>query len=311
LIERLARVSPNTVPIFTSEVDSAGHTVKAFRAGAFDVVHMPTSFNRLEAAIERALVQNEMRSLRDNYQKNLESEIWARTAELERAVSAIERSYRSTLHSVVRALEKREREPEGHCERMITFSLRLGFEIGLGTEALRDLELGTLLHDVGMIGVADDILLKPEPLTESEWSAIRKHTIYGHEILRGIPFLEGAARIVAEHHECWDGSGYPRGLRGEEIDIGARILAVVDAFDAMTSERVFRKGRGYKDAVLELERYSGRQFDPMVVEAFRRIPADDWDFLRERSLLERPEQGSLRAVVSELVYSRRDVELVH
>jgi response regulator RpfG family c-di-GMP phosphodiesterase len=311
LIERIQRSSPKTVPIFTSEVDSAGHTVKAFRAGAFDVIHMPTSLHRLETAIERALIQFEMRSLRDRYRRHLEDEVAVRTAELERAFGEIESSYRMTLQAIVKALEQRELEAEGHSERMVTFSLRLGFEMGLDQEALRDLELGTLLHDVGKIAVSDHILKKPDTLSKAEWSAMKRHTIYGHDIIRNIPFLDGASRIVAQHHECWDGTGYPYGLRGEQIDVGARILSVIDAFDAMISDRVYRKGRGYREALAEIEKYSGTQFDPIVVDAFRQVPKEDWAFLRDRSLKERSESESFRAIVSQLVYSRREAELVH
>lgn len=311
LIPNLERLSPNTVPIFTSEIESAGNTVKAYRAGAFDVVQMPMSLQKLETAVQRAFIQFEMRSLRDRYRNQIESEVALRTFELEQDLDAIERSYRMTLSAVIRALEQRELETVGHSERMITFSLRLAYEIGLGKEALRDLELGTLLHDVGKINVPDEILRKPERLSISEWSMMKRHPIFGHEIISGIPFLEGAARIIAEHHECWDGSGYPRALRGEDIAIGARILAVVDAFDAMISDRVYRKARGYEAALTEIERFAGSQFDPMVVEAFRSVPQDDWEFLHDRSLTGRLENQSFQSLVSELVFARRGVQLVH
>src|SRR6185503_17561611 len=163
-------------------------------------------------------------------------------------------------------------ETEGHSERMITFSLRLGHELGLGKEDLRDLELGTLLHDIGKINVSDEILSKPERLDRAEWASMKRHPILGQSILSEIPFLEGSTRIVAEHHECWDGTGYPFGLRGEQIAVGARILAVIDAFDAMISDRPYRPGRSYSEALAEIEQFSGTQFDPMVVEAFRNVP---------------------------------------
>jgi len=160
LIPKLEQISPNSVAIFMSEIDSAGNTVKAYRAGAFDVVQMPMSLQKLENAVERAFVQFEMRSLRDRYRNQLESEVALRTFELEQNLEEIERSYRMTLSAVVKALEKREMETEGHNERMITFSLRLGYELGLDRETMRDLELGTLLHDVGKINISDDILKK-------------------------------------------------------------------------------------------------------------------------------------------------------
>jgi len=311
LIPELERLAVNTVPIFTSEIDSAGNTVKAYRAGAFDVVQMPMSLHKLENSIERAYVQYEMRTLRDRYRNQLESEVVLRTFELEQQLEEIERSYRMTLSAVIKALEKRELETEGHSERMITFGLRLGFELGLEKEALRDLEFGTMLHDIGKINISDEILKKPERLDMSEWASMKRHPILGHEILHGIPFLDGASRIVAEHHECWDGSGYPNGLRGEDIAVGARILAVVDAFDAMISDRVYRKRRSYQEAVAELERFSGIQFDPLVVEAFKNVPPEDWEYLHDRSLMDRAENQSFQSLVSGLVFARRGLQLVH
>ena len=159
----------------------------------------------------------------------------------------------------------------------------MGRELGLGEEQLRSLEFGSLLHDIGKIGVPDAILRKPAALSESEWVRMREHPLHGQKILSGIEFLEGAARVVAQHHEKWDGSGYPLGLRGEQIDFNARIFAVADAFDAITSDRVYRRGRSYEEAISELDTFSGRQFDPEVVEAFRRVPREEWDEIRRRS----------------------------
>ena len=311
LIPELEKLSVNTVPIFTSEIESAGNTVRAYRAGAFDVVQMPMSLHKLETALGRAFIQFEMRTLRDRYQNQLESEVALRTFDLEQHLEEIERSYRMTLSAVIKALEQREFETEGHNQRMITFSLRLGYELGLEKEALRDLEFGTMLHDIGKINISDDILKKPERLDMSEWASMKRHPVLGHEILQGIPFLEGASRIVAEHHECWDGSGYPHGLRGEEIAIGARILAVVDAFDSMISDRAYRKRQSYAEALSELEKFAGTQFDPIVVEAFQQIPAEDWEYLHERSLMGRMENQSFQSIVSELVFTRRGLQMVH
>jgi len=216
-----------------------------------------------------------------------------------------------TLKALVQALETRDSETHGHSERVVTFSLRLGIEIGLDKDALRNLELGALLHDIGKIGVPDAILRKPAALTPEEWDKMKLHPQHGQKILRNIPFLEGATQLVAQHHEKWDGSGYPCCLRGEGIDIGARIFAVVDAFDAMISDRVYRRGRSYQDALEELERFAGTQFDPLLVAAFKVIPKEDWEILRERSLADKQEVYSFQAVVAELVYSRQQFEMVH
>jgi HD-GYP domain-containing protein (c-di-GMP phosphodiesterase class II) len=194
---------------------------------------------------------------------------------------------------------------------VVTFSLRLGYELGLDKQALRDLELGALLHDIGKIGVPDAILRKPAQLNGEEWAKMKMHPLHGQKILRNIEFLQGAARIVAQHHERWDGKGYPFGLRGEDIDIGARIFAVVDAFDAMISDRIYQRGRSYQEALRELERCAGTQFDPLVVEAFKSIPQEDWEILRERSLMEKQEFSSFQAVVSELFFSHQRLELIH
>lgn len=311
LIPHLQTLSPRSVPIFISDNEIAGNTVKAFRAGAFEVIQKPLELRKAEAAVEKAFGKYELRCLKDSYQHHLEELVAERTVELDKALEEIENSYRSTLKALIQALETRDFETHGHSERVVTFSLRLGYELGLDKKALRDLELGALLHDIGKIGVPDAILRKPAKLTEDEWEKMKLHPQHGKKILRNIPFLEGAARIVSQHHEKWDGTGYPHSLRAEEIDIGARIFAVVDAFDAMISDRVYRKGRPYHEALEELEKCAGTQFDPLIVEAFKAIPKEDWEILKERSLMEKQELFSFQAVVSDLVYSRQQYEMVH
>ena len=311
LIPYLQTLSPRTVPIFISDNQTQGNTVRAFRAGAFEVIQMPFTLKKVEAAVEKAFMQFETKCLKDSYQYHLEELVAERTTELDKALEEIENSYRITLKALVQALETRDLETHGHSERVVTFSLRLGHELGLDKEALRNLELGALLHDIGKIGVPDAILRKPAKLTDAEWEKMRLHPIHGQRILRNIKFLEVAALIVAQHHEKWDGSGYPYGLRGEDINLGARIFAVADAFDAMISDRVYRRGRSYEAALEELEKFAGTQFDPMVVEAFKVVPREDWEILRERSLKDKQEAYSFQAIVAELVYSRRQFELVH
>ena len=129
---------------------------------------------------------------------------------------------------------------------------------------------------------------------------MREHPLHGQQILRGIEFLQGAARVVAQHHEQWDGSGYPVGLRGEDIDVCARIFAVADAFDAITSDRVYRRGKTYEAAAQELDDWAARQFDPKVVEAFHRVPKEDWEELHRRSLMPKPDQFDVRQLVQRI-----------
>jgi putative nucleotidyltransferase with HDIG domain len=225
----------------------------------------------------------------------LEELVEQRTAELDRALNSLEHAYRSTLKALTAALETRDSETHGHSERVVTYSLRLGKEYGLSSEKMKALEFGSLLHDIGKIGVPDSILRKPAKLTEEEWVKMREHPMHGQQILRGIEFLEGPARVVAQHHEKWNGTGYPHGLREEDIDVCARIFAVADAFDAMTSDRVYRRGKSYEAAAKELDDWSGRQFDPKVVAAFHRVPPKDWEELHQRSLL--PKQAEVRHIL--------------
>ena len=310
-ISQIQMISPPTVTILISEKDSAECAVKAFQAGAFDFILKPFELKVIEKSVEKAFEQYERKCLKERYQYHLEELVAERATEIDKALEEVENSYRITLKALVQALESRDSETHGHSERVVTFSLRLGHELGLDKDALRNLELGALLHDIGKIGVPDAILRKPAALNQQEWDKMKLHPQHGQKILRNIPFLENAAQVVSQHHEKWDGSGYPYGIRGEDIDLSARIFAVADAFDAMVSDRVYRRGRPYQDAIEELERCAGTQFDPLVVEAFKAIPKEDWDVLRERSLTDKQEVFSFQAVVAELVYSRQQFEMVH
>jgi HD-GYP domain-containing protein (c-di-GMP phosphodiesterase class II) len=140
---------------------------------------------------------------------------------------------------------------------------------------------------------------------------MKLHPLQGYQILRDIPFLDGAARVVSQHHERWDGTGYPCGLRGEKIDICARIFAVADAFDAMISDRIYRRGRTFEEAFRELEKHSGTQFDPEIIRAFKEVPTEDWEVLRTRSIRNRREIFSFQSVVNELVHKTQYLEMVH
>jgi response regulator RpfG family c-di-GMP phosphodiesterase len=311
MMSYVKNIAPHSVIVLFSGKLSAEYAVSALRAGAFDYLTKPFDAEQILAVVERAAEHYELKCFKDRYQAHLEELVAQRTAELDKAIEEVENSYRVTLKALVQALETRDVETHGHSERVVTFSLRLGYELGLDKNALRNLELGALLHDIGKIGVPDAILRKPAKLTDEEWHKMRLHPIYGQRILRNIPFLEGAVRVVSQHHEKWDGTGYPLKLRGEEIDLGARIFAVVDAFDAMISNRVYRRGRSFEAALQELERCAGTQFDPQIVEAFKNVPKEDWEILRERSLKDRTEISSFQAVVAELVYSKPRLEFVH
>ena len=285
MIPHVKIVSPDTVIVMISGMQTIESAINALRLGAFDYLMKPFDLRQAEAAVARAFDHHELIVAKRRYENHLEELVTQRTAELDDALGSLENAYRSTLKALTAALETRDAETHGHSERVVTFSLRLGREYGLTATEMKALEFGSLLHDIGKIGVPDAILRKPAKLTEEEWERMREHPLHGQQILRGIKFLEGAARVVAQHHEKWDGSGYPLGLKAEDIDVCARIFAVADAFDAITSDRVYRKGRPYEAAAQELDEWAGRQFDPRIVEAFHRVPQEDWDELRRRSLM--------------------------
>jgi putative two-component system response regulator len=300
MIPHVKQLSPDTVVVMISGMQTVESAIGALRLGAFDYLMKPFDLRQVEAVVKRALDYYELVVAKQRYENHLEELVEQRTAELDRALNSLEDSYRSTLKALTAALETRDSETHGHSERVVTYSLRLGREYGLSSEAMKSLEFGALLHDIGKIGVPDSILRKPAKLTEEEWVRMREHPVHGQQILRGIEFLKGAAKVVAQHHEQWDGSGYPNGLRAEEIDVCARIFAVADAFDAITSDRVYRRGKSYEAAAQELDDWAGRQFDPKVVEAFHRVPKEDWEELHRLSLLPKPDHFDVREIVHQL-----------
>jgi response regulator RpfG family c-di-GMP phosphodiesterase len=296
MIPHVKAISPETVVVMISGMQTIESAINALRLGAFDYLMKPFDLRQAEAAVARAFEHHELIVAKRRYENQLEELVEQRTHELDQALDSVENAYRATLRALTAALETRDAETHGHSERVVTFSLRLGHEYGLTGPQMKSLEFGSLLHDIGKIGVPDAILRKPAKLTDVEWERMREHPLHGQQILRGIEFLEGAARVVAQHHEKWDGSGYPLGLKGEEIDICARIFAVADAFDAITSDRVYRQGRPYQAAAQELDEWADRQFDPQVVEAFHRVPPEDWEELRQKSLMRKPTESNWRVL---------------
>lgn len=306
MVPHVRRISPSTVVVMVSGLQTVESAIDALRLGAFDYVMKPFDLRQLEAVVKRALAHQELIVAKQQYENHLEELVEQRTAELDRTLESLEDAYRSTLKALTAALETRDAETHGHSERVVTYSLRLGREYGLDQAHMKALEFGSLLHDIGKIGVPDAILRKPAKLTDEEWVRMRQHPLQGQQILSGIEFLEGASRVVAQHHEKWDGSGYPLGLAGDDIDICARIFAVADAFDAITSDRVYRRGKSYEAAAQELEEWAGKQFDAKVVAAFHRVPKDDWEELHRRSVMRKDEKLEVRRLLSAMLEQRME-----
>lgn len=205
-------------------------------------------------------------------------------AEMRQAVTEVERAYMDTLEALVKALEMRDHETEGHSRRVVQYTLSLAQQMGLAESQMVPMIRGALIHDLGKIGIPDAILKKAGPLTEAEWAIMRQHPQIGYEMLKGIEFLREATSITLHHHERYDGSGYPMGLAGSQIPVGARIFAVADAYDAITSDRPYRKGRPHEHALAEIQAGAGSQFDPDVVEALLSLPAEELARIRSPGL---------------------------
>lgn len=261
VLSHARKYHPGTSVILMSGDYKPEVVVQALRARADDYLIKPFDLNQLYEAVARVM---EMR----RHPLRTEAEVR-------------EHEWNAAARALARALETRDNETSGHATRVVYFSLRLGQEMGLDRDQMTALKLGSRLHDVGKIGVSDNILRKPGKLTGDEFEKMKVHPIVGQSLVRNLDLPEGAARVVGQHHEKWDGSGYPLGLAGDDIDLPSRIFSVVDAFDAITSDRVYRKGKPYAHAVEEIKRHSGTQFDPRVVEAFLRIPEEAWDYLRK------------------------------
>ena len=262
------------VIMLTGFGDTEG-AVECLRQGAMDYLLKPPKITDLVRAIERALARRRLHLARERYQRRLEERVKERTHELRETLGG-------TLSALVAALDARERETSDHSQRVVRFTVALAERLGVPAEELDDIGRGALLHDIGKIGVPDAILLKPGPLTPDEWTDMRRHPEIGANILAGIPGLKRAAEIVLAHQERWDGSGYPRGLKGEEIPLGARLFAIADTLDAIVSDRPYRRGVPFELARAEILRCAGTQFDPRATAAFETFDEAQLEALRAR-----------------------------
>lgn len=190
---------------------------------------------------------------------------------LQHALADLKEAYEKTIKGWVLALDLRDRETEGHTQRVTEMTIKLARELGCTDEEILDIQRGALLHDIGKMGIPDEILQKPGPLTEEEWLVMRKHPDYAYQMLSKIGYLHRALIIPYYHHERWDGSGYPHKLKGEEIPLFARLFAVVDVWDALSSDRPYRKRMHTKDVIEYLEKEAGKLFDPYIVEKFLKL----------------------------------------
>lgn len=280
LIERLHINQPQTPVIVVTSIQDVTVAISAMRKGAYDYLLKPFERNQLIAAVRRALDHRKTLRETESYQQNLEQIVQARTELLHQAIEDLERSYDITLEALGDALDLKDSETEGHSKRVTAYTIALARAMGIGSDQIKVIARGAFLHDIGKMAIPDAILRKPGKLTLAEQNLMREHCERGYNILRKIPFLAEASEIVYAHQEHFDGRGYPRGLRGNDIPIGARIFAIADTLDAITSDRPYRGAKSFDVARLEILRCSGTQFDPAIVEVFLKIPNELWIELR-------------------------------
>jgi putative nucleotidyltransferase with HDIG domain len=281
LLERTKESYPAMPVVMVTAVHDISVALAAIRNGAYDYLLKPFEREQLLATVRRALENRHLKMQNREYQTGLERMVEARTEQLQKAMTDLERSYGMTLEALGGALDLKDAETEGHSRRVTVFTIAIARAMGLSKDQIDVIARGAFLHDIGKMAIPDAILRKPGKLNPDEVAIMREHCYHGYQILKKIPFLKEASEIVYAHQEHYDGSGYPRQLKGEEIPLGARIFSVADTLDAITSDRPYRAAQTIAAAREEIKAWSGRQFDPEVVEVFISMPEQIWSGLRK------------------------------
>jgi putative nucleotidyltransferase with HDIG domain len=281
LLGEIKDLDGDVMVIMISAVKDIESAIAAMSKGAYDYVAKPFKLTEVGLIAKKAIEKRRLVLENKKYQKRLEKMVEERTTELRNAYIRLDDTYKFTLRALVTALDTRDEETQGHSLRVVNYTLKLADLMGItDKEELKVMEYGSLLHDIGKIGIPDAILRKPAKLTPEEWVIMKTHPTVGYHILHKIKFLEEASQIVLHHHERVNGSGYPSGMKGEDIPLGARIFAAVDTMDAMTSDRPYRKALSFEAVSEELKKYRGIQFDKDVIDAFHTVPLKFWEDLR-------------------------------
>src|SRR5947208_5844488 len=280
LLEKTKERFPDMPVVMVTAVQDISVALAALRNGAYDYLLKPFEREQLLATVRRALENRRLKLENREYLTNMELLVEARTEQLRKAMGNLERSYDITLEALGDALDLKDAETEGHSKRVTAFTIAIARALGLSSDEIRVIARGAFLHDIGKMAIPDNILRKPDKLTPDEVTIMREHCFHGYQILKKIPFLAEAAEIVYSHQERFDGTGYPRGLKGEQIPLGARIFSVADTLDAITSNRPYRAAQTFAAARVEITKFAGTQFDPKVVEIFVAMPDSLWADLR-------------------------------
>ncbi|MDD5543612.1 MAG: response regulator [Acidobacteriia bacterium] len=280
LLETIVKTHEDVGVLLLTACEDVSLAVQAMKIGALDYVLKPFQVEQISNVVRKALARHQEKRQEKHYILQLEQQVKTQTLELKHTFANLQDAPDTTLEALITALDAREHETQRHSKRVAEYTVRLSRAMGVPVSLLQDIGRGAMLHDIGKIGISDTILLKPAKLTEEEWVEMRKHPQIGAWILEGIEPLRPASEIVLAHQERFDGTGYPRKLKGSDIPLGARIFSVIDCYDAMTSDRPYRKATTYEAARDEIIRCSGAQFDPDVVKYFLSVPKSEWLDLR-------------------------------
>jgi len=275
---------PHLAFLMVTGEDETRVGVRAMQLGADDYLLKPFDGDVVLGSLYRALQKKKLEREVQEYRLHLEEMVSERTQQLRTALQQTERSYEDTLEALGAAIDLRDSPTAGHSRRVFLYSMELAKSIGGLEQEIRSIAMGAWLHDIGKLATPDRVLLKPGPLTDSEWEIMRRHARIGYDLVKSISFLAGAAEIVLTHHERFDGSGYPQKMKGDEIPFGARIFAVADTLDAMTSDRPYRAALPLQAAQEVIERGSGTLFDPLVAAAFLRVPGETWETIAKQTV---------------------------
>ncbi|MEI6205695.1 MAG: HD domain-containing phosphohydrolase [Desulfuromonadales bacterium] len=277
LLRDIKKVDPDIAVLMITGLSDMNTAMECIHLGADDYITKPFGINRVVLTVRNLIERRKLIIDKKQYQASLEFKVMEQTDKIRKTMNDLAHAYDETLTALVKALDAREKEVGYHSERVMSYTTFIGKCLGITGRNLEELAKGALLHDIGKIGITDSILLKPGKLDENEWIEMRKHPQVGHAIMSEITFLRIPAEIIISHHERFDGTGYPRQLKGAQIPIGARIFALVDTLDAMTSDRPYRRALPFDAVSAEIIKHRGTQFDPELADLFLSISRQQWE----------------------------------
>jgi putative nucleotidyltransferase with HDIG domain len=268
LLKRVKATNPKMMVIMVTAFPEIDLAVEAMHLGAYDFIIKPADLDLVILSVKKALEKKRLEEEIVAYRSHLERLVEERTTKLQQAYRILKKAHLDSVKVLVEAIDAKDPYTRGHSDRVTRMSLKIAFQFGFAEDRLESLEYGALLHDIGKIGIKDEVLQKPGALNSEEYQYIQEHPLIGVKIIEGLDFFKDKIPMIRHHHEHYDGSGYPDGLLGAAIPLEARIIAVPDAFDAMTSARPHRGMMPLQDVLMELEKCKGTQFDPKILEIF-------------------------------------------